>query len=107
GEEIGASFVLLGTDIAAFLRLVPDRQPFEELFERFGEPVVRYYRYTLNLLLRAEGVPLGMARDLFFIRDPARPLSGANLLRVEAHPVDERGRRLLCVEALLPRRGVE
>lgn len=107
GEEIGASFVLLGSDIGNFLRLVPDRRPFEELFERVGEPVARYYRYTLNLRVRAEGVPAGMARDVFFVRDPSRPLSGPNLLRVEAHPVDADGARLLCVEALLPRRGVE
>src|SRR5690606_34109064 len=30
-----------------------------------------------------------------------------NVLRVESHPPDERGERLLCVEALLPRRGIE
>jgi len=107
GEEIGASFVLLGTDIGGLLRLVPDRRPLEELFERFGEPVVRYYRYTLNLVMRAEGVPAGMARDVFFVRDPSRPLSGPNLLRVQTHPEDAAGRRLLTVEALLPRRGVE
>jgi phytoene dehydrogenase-like protein len=107
GEEVGASFVLLGSDIGHFLRLLPDRRPFEELFERVGEPVARYYRYTLNLQVRAEGVPAGMARDLFFVRDPARPLSGSNLLRIETHPIDETGMRLLSVEALLPRRGVE
>lgn len=107
GEEVGASFVLLGSDIGHFLRLLPDRRPFEELFERVGEPVARYYRYTLNLLVRAEGVPAGMARDLFFVRDPARPLSGSNLLRIETHPEDKHGTRLLSVEALLPRRGVE
>ncbi|AKF07134.1 phytoene desaturase family protein [Sandaracinus amylolyticus] len=107
GEEIGASFVLLGSDVGSFLRVLPDRRPFEELFERVGEPVVRYYRYTLNLHLRADGVPAGMARDVFFVRDPSRPLSGANLLHVETHPADAKGRRLLCVEALLPRRGVE
>lgn len=107
GEEIGASFVLLATDVSNFLRSLPDRRPFEELFERVGEPVARYYRYTLNLVVRAEGVPAGMARDVFFVRDPARPLSGPNLLHVETHGTDAHGHRLMCVEALLPRRGVE
>jgi phytoene dehydrogenase-like protein len=107
GEEIGASFVLLGSDISTFLRFLPDRRPLEEIFERVGEPVARYYRYTLNVVVRAEGVPLGMARDVFFVRDPSRPLSGANLLHVETHPKTPEGTRLLCVEALLPRRGVE
>ena len=107
GEEIGASFVILGSDIGAFMRLLPDRRPLEELFERVGEPVVRYYRYTLNVVLAAEGVPEGMGREVIAVRDPKRPLSGANLLRVEAHPRSSDGTVLLTVEALLPRRGVE
>jgi phytoene dehydrogenase-like protein len=107
GEEIGAGWVLVGAPLAAMMRLVPDRAPFEELFERIGEPVVRYYRYTLNLLVAPGGVPEGMSRDVFFVRDPDRPLSEANALHVQVDPPDARGRRLLCAEALLPRRGIE
>lgn len=107
GEEIGASWVLAGTDVATLLRLVPDRRPMEELFERTGEPTPRYYRYTLNVVVREHGVPVGLARDAFLVRDPSRPLSGASFLHVEAHPRTYDGDRLLVVEALLPRRGVE
>ncbi|MFO0712397.1 MAG: hypothetical protein U0353_21280 [Sandaracinus sp.] len=107
GDDIGADHLLLGQDVASYLGMLPDRRPFEELFERTGEPVVRYYRYTLNLVVKAEGVPEGMARDVFFVRDGERPLSAANCLHLETHRVDAAGRRLLCVEALLPRRSVE
>jgi phytoene dehydrogenase-like protein len=107
GEEIGASWVLVGSSLSTLLRLVPDRTPFEELFERIGEPVVRHYRYTLNLRVAAEGVPAGMSRDVFFVRDPERPASEANALHVQVDPPDAEGRQLLCVEALLPRRGIE
>jgi len=107
GEEIGASWVLMGSPLSYLLRLVPDRAPFEELFERIGEPVVRHYRYTLNLLVAAEGVPEGMSRDVFFVRDPERPLSDANALRLQVDPPDDAGRRLITAEALLPRRGIE
>lgn len=107
GDDIGADHVLLGQDIADYLGMLPDRRPFEELFERTGEPVVRYYRYTLNLVVTAEAIPAGVARDVFLVRDPERPLSGANCLHLEAHRADAAGRRLLCVEALLPRRAVE
>jgi hypothetical protein len=107
GEEIGASWVLVGSPLATMLRLVPDRAPFEELFERIGEPVVRYYRYTLNLLVAPGGVPEGMSRDVFFVRDPERALSEANALYIQVDPPDALGRRLMCVEALLPRRGIE
>lgn len=107
GEEVGAGFVVAGCDLAELLRLLPDRGPFEDVFEKLGEPQPRYYRYTLNVVLAAEGVPVGMARDVFHLRDPRRELEDDNLLHVEAHPVDKLGRRLLCVEALLPRRGIE
>lgn len=107
GEEIGARWLLMGSPLSDLLRLVPDRAPFEELFERIGEPVVRYYRYTLNLLVAAEGVPEGMSRDVFFVRTPERALADANALRVEVEPTDDPARRRMCVQALLPRRGIE
>lgn len=107
GEEMGASHVLFGGDVYEMLRLLPERRPYEEVFERLGEPQLRHYRFTLNVLMAAEGVPVGMARDVFFLRDPGRPPWAENLLHVEAHPPDGQGRRLLCVEALIPRRGIE
>ncbi|MBX3272540.1 MAG: hypothetical protein KF729_19935 [Sandaracinaceae bacterium] len=107
GQEIGAGWVVNGAPLRSLLSWVPDRAPFEELFERIGEPVVRYYRYTLNLRVRPEAVPEGMSQEVFFVRDPRRPLVGANALHVEAPPVREDGRRHLTVEALLPRRAVE
>lgn len=107
GEEIGATWVLIGSPLASLLRWVPDRSPFEELFERIGEPVVRYYRYTLSLRVREEGVPEGMSRDVFFVRDPRRALAGANALRVQLDPPRGDGRRHIHVEALLPRRAIE
>lgn len=107
GEDVGATHVILGGNVAQYVRMLPDRRPFEALFEGAGEPVVRYYRYTLNALVAHAGLPLGLARDLFVVRDPDRPLAGANLLHVELAPRVEGKPRLLTVEALLPRRGVE
>lgn len=107
GEDVGATHVVLGGNVAQYVRMLPDRRPFEALFESAGEPVVRYYRYTMNVLVAQEGLPMGLARDLFLVRDPDRPLAGANLLHVEIAPRSEAPRRLLTVEALLPRRGVE
>ena len=107
GEEIGAAWVLMGAPLRDMLSWIPDRSPFEELFEKIGEPVVRYYRYTLNLRVRPDAVPVGMAENVFFVRDPRRPLVAANALRIQTAPVREDGRRHLCVEALVPRRGIE
>jgi phytoene dehydrogenase-like protein len=107
GEDVGATHVILGGNVSQYVRMLPDRRPFESLFESAGEPVVRYYRYTMNVLVADEGLPMGLARDLFVVRDPDRPLAGANLLHVEVAPRTTAPRRVLTVEALLPRRGVE
>lgn len=107
GEDVGATTIVLGGNVAQYVRLLPDRRPFEALFESAGEPVVRYYRYTLNALVAAAGISPALARDLFVVRDPDRPLAGANLVHVEVGPRRPDGRCLLTVEALLPRRGVE
>lgn len=116
GEEVGAGFLVHGGDVGALLRLFPDRAAFDPLFERVGEPSPRFFRYTLHVLLRSEGVPEGMARDVIFVRDPSRPRVGENLLRIELDDGWGRGSRVdavpphqarLTIEALLPRRGVE
>lgn len=106
-EEIGCGFVVFGGDLAKLMRLVPDRTVYEQLFEKTGEPQPRWYRYTLNVRVRAEGVPNGMARDVFFVREPRGSLSAENCLHIQAGETDENGHRLLTVEALLPRRSVE
>lgn len=106
-EEIGCSFVVAACEVADLLRLVPDRSPFEEIFERIGEPQPRWFRYTLNCVVRSEGIPEGMAPDVFLVRDPDRARGAETLLHVETHPPDELGRSLLCVQTLLPRRGIE
>lgn len=106
GEVIGATSILVGSPVARLLAWVPDRGPFEELFERTGEPVIRYYRYTLNLILGPDGIPAAMARDVFYLRRARRSLSDENALHLQAETLED-GRRLLTVEALLPRRAVE
>lgn len=107
GEEIGCSFVVSGCDLTTLLSLVPDRSAFEMTFERHGEPQPRYFRYTLNVVVEAEVVPVGMGRDVFFVRDTQAPLEGENLLHVQVDPKDASGHRLLTIEALLPRHSVE
>lgn len=105
-EEIGCATVIAGVDVLALQRLLADRSPIEQMFERLGEPQPRFYRYTLNVLVDAAGVPEGMRRDVFCIRDTRKPLHSDNLLHVELSALDART-RLLCVETLLPASVVE
>ena len=105
GEEIGAGHVIVGCDAQRLLRLVSDRRGLEELFDRYGEPQRRYFRYTLVAALAPAGIPPGLGRFAFVVGDPKRPLHSENLLKLETRPGD--GEVLVIVECLLPRRLVE
>lgn len=112
GEEIGCGFVIAACDLARLIPLVEHRSTFEELFERSGEPQTRWYRYVLNVVLNERGLPEGMARDVFFVRDPRKPLEGPNLLHVQtqdraADAPETETRRVLTVQSLIPRRSIE
>ncbi len=104
GETIGCAFVIANCTVAKLRRLVQDAAGFGELFERFGEPQARWFRYTLNAVVDAEGVPEGMKSDVFVVHEQP---SAQRMTHVRLYPKDSAGRRLLCVQALLPRRVVE
>lgn len=105
GEEISCGFVVAGVDLAALQRLLPDRSAFEELFERIGEPQVRQFRYTLNVVLRKRGLPSGLGSSLYLV--PGKRHDGpATPLYVNAQRLDTE-HALLSVEALLSARRVE
>ncbi len=105
-EEIGCGHVVAGQDVNALVRLLPERDAFETLFEHLGEPQLRYYRYTLNLIVRSEGIPEGAARDVFVSGsgEPTRPFERNLHLQIER--LDDTHHNV-CVEALLPRAVVE
>lgn len=105
GEEIGASFLVIGSDIDGLLPLLSDRSLFERTFEEIGEPVVRQYRYVLHLVVGRSAVPEGMRRELFLHR-PDATTAGTDALRVQVTPLDDE-ESLITIEALLPRRSVE
>jgi phytoene dehydrogenase-like protein len=106
-EPVGAGFVVSGHDLSRSLRLFEDRRAFERTFETKGEPQVRHYRFTLNLVLPEASIPVGLARDTLWVRNPEGRLWGDNAVRI--HRSDQEGdtRGVLTIESLLPRRGVE
>lgn len=106
-EPVGAGFVISGHSLSRTLRLFEDRRSFERIFETRGEPRARFYRYTLNVVMKRAAVPTGLARDTFYLRSYDNELWGDNLLRIQRAEVGSDDHRALVVEALLPRRGVE
>lgn len=102
-EVIGTAVVVIGVDVGALQRLLVDRSPLDQLIERVGEPRPTHYRYTLNAVVRREGIPVGMKRDVYFLRQLGNGLGADNVLHVELSTLDS-DHRLLCAEALLPAR---
>jgi hypothetical protein len=105
-EEVGCTAVVAGIEVAALQRLLEDRSPFEQLFERLGEPQPRAYRYTLNLVTSAGAIPEGMGRDVLFVRGPDEAAHGDGMLHVQRTALDG-DRQLLCVETTLAAGAVE
>lgn len=100
-EEIGCRFVLSGLPVMRLGRLLTDRSELDTTLEEYGEPRPRYLRYTLNLVLRSEALPEGLARDLLLLVDPKGPIEGENALWVQSEDLGD-GRAIMTVEALLP-----
>ncbi|MCA9579548.1 MAG: hypothetical protein H6726_12820 [Sandaracinaceae bacterium] len=101
-EDIGADYVVASGSISELLQLVPDRGVFEPLFERRGEPQPRWFRFTLNVVVRAGCVPEGMGSDVFCaLGDPSEAP-----LYISVGPITD-GTQLLCVQTLIARRDVE
>lgn len=67
-EEIGCQYLLWGLPVSRLGPLLPDRSALDPLFEEVGEPRAELARFTLNLVLRAEAVPEGMAARLLLLQ---------------------------------------
>ncbi|HEX4351815.1 MAG TPA: hypothetical protein VHZ95_02855 [Polyangiales bacterium] len=105
GDEIACAFVVLGVDVAALPRWLPDRNVLEGMFERVGEPMVRHFRFNLNVVLRSAGMPKGLGKSLYFVSERAASGSGREL-HIGTQELDAE-HSLLCIETLLPARRVE
>jgi len=105
-ESVGCGFALSSLDPAEVQRLTGE-DPSRAWTRMLLGTRPRYHRYTLNVVVRAEVVPVGMAVRVYAVVDPRRPLAEENLLVVDRAPVDASGAVVLTVSALLPRSLVE
>ena len=105
GEEVGSEVVIAGCNVAALTDLLPGRDTLAPVFERFGEPQPKLARRTVNVVIEADGIPEAMARDVFLVPRldrPERADPDDGPLRIQALSADAAGRRVLCIETLVP-----
>jgi glycine/D-amino acid oxidase-like deaminating enzyme len=101
-EPTGCQFVVVGGDAHAALARVPEDAWPRRTASLRTRVRPRALRWVLNVVLATEGIPEGMARDVFLVCDPNAPLAEENLLRVQALGEETAGVRTLTVECLVP-----
>jgi phytoene dehydrogenase-like protein len=99
-EELGCHFVLSGLSVAKLARLLSDRRGVDQMLDELGSPTPRSFRYTLNVVVNADAIPEGLARNVLLLSD-AKSRRAENALRIETSPL-EAGRALISAEALIP-----
>lgn len=101
GEELGAGHMVSALPIADLAPLC-EKKVAKRLTE-VGDPIqIGAYRYTLNLVIDAIGVPEGMGANVLVLGDPAQPLIGDNALAMFADQPDAEARILVTVQAICP-----
>jgi hypothetical protein len=101
GEQLGAGHMVAALPIDDLAPLC-EKKVAKRLGE-VGEPVqVGAYRYTLNLVIDAVGVPEGMGSNVLVVADPSAPLSGDNALALFVDQPDSEARILVTVQAICP-----
>jgi hypothetical protein len=101
GEQIGCEQVIGAEPVGKLAELLAEKSlgKWHEQVAAELRPAKRVY--TLNLAVKADGIPEGMGPVGFVVRDLAAPLAGANLLLWWLHGTTG-GLRALTLAALVP-----
>lgn len=99
GEEVGAGHLIaaLPTDQLAPLL---DGKAARRIAELGEQAELCGYRYTLNLVVDALGVPEGMGSTVLCVAEPGAPMHGGNAFALHASPPDDHARTVVTVQAL-------
>lgn len=72
-EEVGGGHLVHGTPVSELAQLLAGRGAVEPVFERFGEPRPRSYRYAVHFLTQRASVPQPLASQALLVPDPSSP----------------------------------
>jgi hypothetical protein len=101
GEELGAGHLLAALPVADLAPLC-ERKIAKRLAEAADGMEVGAYRYTLNVVLDAIGVPEGIGSHVLLVADPSLPLVDDNALALSVDPPDSEARVAIAVQAICP-----
>ncbi|MCE9574506.1 MAG: hypothetical protein K8W52_15265, partial [Deltaproteobacteria bacterium] len=101
GEELGAGQVIAALPVAELVPMLGKKPP-KRVVELASELAVAGWRYTLNLVVDAAGVPEGMAPTVLATVDASAPPTGANAFAIHLGEPDDAGRVVVTLAAHLP-----
>jgi len=85
-ETIGANLVVLAQDQGPLLDLIPEEGQKKRYRRKVDAVRPSHYLVTVNVGIRRDAIPEGMAQTAFLVADPRRPLEGTNLLCIQSNP---------------------
>lgn len=88
-EAIGTSFLAAGSDFEELMDRMPDRTFGRRYRQKIAASRPTHYMVTMNIGIARKGLPTGMARNVFLVQEPGRPLENDNLLVVQVDPAME------------------
>lgn len=103
-DEIGAGQVIAAIPPREVAALLGKKAPRKLSDQAEGTRVVGY-RYSINIVLDAAGVPDAMAPTVFVLADPARPPCDDNAFSIHCGEPDDAGRVVVTVAAVLASAG--
>ena len=101
GDEMSAGYLAAGIAIDTLSSLLPQRSLLEPMLDRTGEPQHTGYRYTLNLVVKREGIPAALGRTVYWLCGPDSQPCPTEALRMKRFACDPH-HDLLSFEALVP-----
>jgi phytoene dehydrogenase-like protein len=104
-EPTGAQYVVAGVETERLVTLFGDSPP-RALTEAAQACRPRHRRFTCNLIVRREVVPVGMARHVCFVPEPPYLPIEDNLLFLEVAPLDD-ARAVISIQAFALAERVE
>lgn len=88
---VGCDVLVCNTEPKRFFALIPAESQREEYHHAIHTLQPVFYTFTANFVVSAEAIPEAMARHVFAVFDPRRPLEEDNCVHILRDPTPVRG----------------
>jgi hypothetical protein len=98
-ESLGCNMLICNTDVKRFFQLIPPEHQKERFHHRIHTLQPTHHFFTVNIAVSRSGVPEGMAKHVFVVKDPSKHLEDDNLVVVSRFDDDSAGSDVVVLTA--------